>query len=59
MDITNCTCILILYGLSRESLLEFFLNIYPGYLLEIFCKIGCAGFVETLIWLSVNDLTGG
>jgi len=39
MDITNFTCILILYGLSRESLLEFFLNIYPGYLLEIFWKL--------------------
>ena len=41
IDITNFTCILILYGLSRTNLLEYFLNvswIFRGYWLGWICR---------------------
>jgi len=34
IDITNFTCVLILYGLSCKKILWILLQKYPGYLLE-------------------------
>ena len=39
IDVTNFTCVLILYGLSRNNLLEYITLIYPVYLVEICWKL--------------------